>query len=93
MNQLINESFDKNHSFFKYDSDKFIEIASSLVYYLKFFSSLKKFLEYISLVISYLIEQEFSILIPLNEKGNIWVDNVYSFQNTNFLLFLVDKVC
>ena len=85
MNQLLNESFNNNHSFFKYDSDKFIEIASSLAYYLKFFSSLKKFLEYISLVISYLIEQEFSILIPLNEKGNIWVDNVYCFKNTNFL--------
>ena len=45
LNEFINDSSDVNDSFLKYDNDKFIEIASSLAYYLKLFSSLKKFLE------------------------------------------------
>ena len=75
----------KNNDFFKYDNDKFIEIASSLAYYLKLFSSLKKFLEYISLVSTHLIDQDFSVVVPLNEKGQIWIDNVFCFRNKEFL--------
>ena len=56
--------------------NKFVEIATSLAYYLKLFSSLKRFLEYIFLASKYLFQQEFSLLIPLDENGNIWLDNI-----------------
>ncbi len=58
------------------NQDKFSELILSLTYYLKLFSSLKRFLEYVSLVSKYLINQEFSLLIPLDEKGQIWFENI-----------------
>ena len=84
-NKRTNYPLSKDHTLSKYDSDKFIEIASSLAYYLKVFSSLKKFLEYISLAATHLIEQEFSIVVPLNDKGSIWIENVYFFNQKEFL--------
>ena len=65
----------KSQNFLSYN-DKFAEIASSIAYYLKLFSSLKRFLEYVSLVTKYFIKQEFSLLIPLDEKGQIWSENI-----------------
>ena len=56
--------------------DKFLELILSLTFYLKLFSSLKRFLEYVSLVSKYFINQEFSLLIPLDEKGQIWDENI-----------------
>jgi len=58
------------------NQSKFLELTLSLTYYLKLFSSLKRFLEYVSLVSKYLINQEFSLLIPLDEKGQIWSENI-----------------
>ncbi len=85
LNQFTSNASEVNHTLFKYDNDKFIEIASSLAYYLKLFSSLKKFLEYIGLVTIHLIDQEFSLVVPLNEKGKIWIENVYCFEKTQFI--------
>ena len=56
--------------------DKFLDLVLSLTYYCKLFSSLKRFLEYVSLVSKYFINQEFSLLIPLDEKGQIWFENI-----------------
>ena len=70
----INKSSVNNH-------DKFLELILSLTYYLKLFTSLKRFLEYISLVSKHFINQEFSLLIPLDEKGQIWVENIYFSDN------------
>ncbi len=58
------------------NQDKFSELVLSLTYYLKLFSSLKRYLEYVSLVSKYFINQEFSFLIPLDEKGQIWFENI-----------------
>ena len=63
------------------NQDKFLELILSLTYYLKLFSSLKRFLEYVSLVSKYLINQEFSLLIPLDEKGQLWSENIYFSDN------------
>ena len=65
----INKSLDNNQ-------DRFLELILSLTNYLKLFSSLKRFLEYFSLVSKYFINQEFSLLIPLDEKGQIWSENI-----------------
>ena len=58
------------------NEDKFLELILSLTYYLKLFSSLKRFLEYVSLASKYFLDQEFSLIIPLDEKGQIWSENI-----------------
>jgi len=58
------------------NQDKFLELILSLTHYLKLFSSLKRFLEYVSLVSKYLTNQEFTLLVPLDEKGQIWSENI-----------------
>ncbi len=77
LNQYVDNFLEENNSFKDDSNDKFIEIATSVAYYLRLFSSLKKFLEYISLVSKHLIDYEFSLLIPLDEKGQIWFENIY----------------
>ena len=72
------EDLKKNYNFSNLDNDKFTEIAFSVAYYLKLFSNLNRFLEYILIVSKYIIEYDFSLVIPLNEKGEISVDNIYS---------------
>ena len=74
------QKFLENKDCFQFNDDKFLEIASSLAYYLKLFTSLKRFLEYIFLTSKYLFRQEFSLLVPLDEKGNIWIDNIYFYS-------------
>ena len=59
-----------------YKQDKSLDLILSLTDYLKLFSSLKRFLEYISLVSKHFVNQEFSLLIPLDEKGQIWSENI-----------------
>ena len=73
-----------NEDFFKEDqavldlkNNKFVEIASSLSYYLTLFTSLKRFLEYVSLISKYLINQEFSLVIPIDDTGEIWLDHIF----------------
>ena len=77
------------------DQDKFFELVSSLAYYLKLFSSLKRFLEYVSLVSKHFIKQEFSLLIPLDEKGQIWFDNICLSEDKckNNIIFKVKETC
>ena len=58
------------------NQDKFLELILSLTHYLKLFSSLKRFLEYVSLVSKYLTNSEFTLLVPLDEKGQIWSENI-----------------
>ena len=67
----------KDDTFLKFDNHKFIEIVSSLTYYLSLFTSLKRFSEYVSLVLKYFINQEFSLVIPLDENGEIWLDHIF----------------
>ena len=79
-----------------FDDHKFIEISSSLAYYSTLFTSLKRFLEYFSLVTKYLINQEFSLIIPLDENGEISLDHIsisgssdykdYIFEVRNFIV-------
>ena len=80
--KLLFDKFDSKSSIENYDlssedREKFIEISSSLVYYLKLFSSLKRYLEYFSLATKHIIKQDFSLLIPLDEKGKIWFENIF----------------
>ncbi len=75
-NDVIQEFLEKDHKLSLDDHDKFIEIVSSLSYYLKSFSNIKRFLDYISLILKHTFNQQLSLVIPLNEKGEIWKENI-----------------
>ena len=66
----------KSKSFTNTNQNKNFELILSLSYYLNLFTSLKRFLEYVSLISNHYIKQEFSLLIPLDDKGRIWLDNI-----------------
>ena len=87
--EKFNESFcEKDKTFLNFDDNKFIEISSSLTYYSSLFTSLKRFLEYFSLVSKYLINQEFSLVIPLDENGEIWLDHIYLSGSENYKVYI-----
>ena len=55
---------------------KFAEIASSLSYYLKSFSNINKFLEYVCLILKHFFNEKIVLIIPLNDEGEIWFENI-----------------
>ncbi len=66
-------------------NDKFSELAFSIAYYLKSFSNIKKLLDYICLIFKHIFDQTLIIIIPLNEKGEIWNENISISANIEFL--------
>ena len=75
-NDVIQEFLEKDYKFPLHENDKFIETVSSLSYYLKSFSNIKRFLDYISLILKHTFNHQLSFIIPLNEKGEIWKENI-----------------
>ena len=65
-------------------NDKFFEIAYSLAYYLKSFSNIKNFLDYITLIFKYIFNQNLLLIIPLNDEGLIWNENIKISVNDEF---------
>jgi len=55
---------------------KFAEIASSLAYYLKSFSNINKFLDYVCLIFKHIFSENIILIIPLNYDGEIWNENI-----------------
>ena len=75
-NDVIQEFLEKDYKFPLHENDKFIETVSSLIYYLKSFSNIKRFLDYISLILKHTFNHQLSFIVPLNEKGEIWKENI-----------------
>ena len=75
-NDIIQNYLEKDIKLSFDNNDKFIEISSSLGYYLKSFSNIKRFLDYISLILKHTFNQQLTLIIPLNEKGEIWNENI-----------------
>ena len=80
-NSFNQDTFNSKNQTSLSDNYIFGEIASSLAHYLKLFSSLKRFIEYIFLTSKYLFKHEFSLLIPFDENGNIWIENIFCSDN------------
>ena len=40
------------------------------------FSNIKRFLDYISLILKHTFNHQLSLVLPLNEKGEIWKENI-----------------
>jgi len=88
--KLFSNKFIKN--FIENDSkeslknkNKFAEIASSLAYYLKSFSNINKFLDYICLIFKHIFNKKIILIIPLNYDGEIWYENFKISSNDEFL--------
>jgi len=64
---------------------KFAEIASSLAYYLKSFSNINKFLDYICLIFKHVFHEKIILVIPLNYEGEIWNANIKISANNEYL--------
>ncbi len=58
------------------NNDQFAEIASSLSYYLKSFSNIKKFLDYVCLIFKHVFNEQLILIIPLKDEGQIWQENI-----------------
>ena len=83
-NKFIKKFLDKESTLFLKNEYKFAEIASSLGYYLKSFSNVNKFLDYICLIYKHIFHEKLILIIPLNDKGEIWFENIKISSNNEF---------
>ena len=58
------------------NENKFSEISSSLAYYLKSFSNINKFLDYICLIFKHTFKEKIIFIVPLHYDGKIWYENI-----------------
>jgi len=84
-NKFIQQFLDNESSKSLRNKYKFGEIASSLAYYLKSFSNINKFLDYICLIFKHIFKEEIILIIPLNYEGEIWNENIKISANNEFL--------
>ena len=84
-NKYIQEFLESESKLSPKNNDKFAEISFSLAYYLKSFSNIKKFLDYVSLVLKHIFTKNLMLIIPLNNQGQIWHDNIKISSNIEFL--------
>ena len=64
---------------------KLAEISSSLVFYLKSFSNIKKLLDYVCLILKHIFDQKLILIIPLNDEGEIYHENIKISANLKYL--------
>ncbi len=82
-NSVIKKFLENDHNLPLDKNEKFIELASSLAYYLKSFSNIKRFIEYIALILKHTFNKQISLIIPLKENGEIWKENIKFSGDTN----------
>jgi len=75
-NKFIQNFLDNESAVSLKNKYKFAEIAPSIAYYLKTFSNINKFLDYISLIFKHFFNEQIILIIPLNYEGEIWADNI-----------------
>ena len=84
-NNSIKKFLDNQSTPFLNDEFKFAEIVSSLGYYLRSFSNINKFLDYICLIFKHTFNEKIILIIPLNYEGEIWEENIRISVNNDFL--------
>jgi sigma-B regulation protein RsbU (phosphoserine phosphatase) len=75
-NKFIQKFLDNESNASLKNKQKFAEISSSLAYYLKTFSNINKFLDYVSLIFKHTFNEKIIFIIPLNYQGEIWYENI-----------------
>ena len=68
------------------NNEQFSEIASSLSYYLRSFSNINKFLDYISLLFKHMFGKQLVLIIPLTDKGELWSENIRISGNIKYFV-------
>jgi len=84
-NKFIQNFLDNDSEVSLKSKYKFAEISSSLAYYLKSFSNINKFLDYICLTFRHIFNENIILVIPLNYKGEIWYENIKISAKNEFL--------
>jgi len=84
-NKFIQEFLDNESIESLQSKNKFVEIASSLAYYLKSFSNINKLLDYVCLIFKHIFDQKIILIIPLNYEGEIWHENIKVSANNEYL--------
>jgi len=83
-NEFTEKFLDKKSIISLSNKYKFDEIASSLSYYLKSFSNINKFLDYVCLISKHVFKEKIIFIIPLNYEGEIWHENIKISANNEF---------
>jgi len=84
-NKFIQKFLDNESSASLNNKNKFIEIASSLAYYLQSFSNVNKFLDYVCLILKHIFNEKIILIIPLNSEGELWHENIKISADNRFL--------
>jgi len=84
-NKYIQKFLDNESTISLKNQYKFVEIASSLAYYLRSFSNIKKFLDYICLIFKHIFNEKIMLIIPINSEGEIWFENIKISSNNKCL--------
>ncbi len=90
-NKFIQKYLENQSTVSKKNQYKFAEIAPSLAYYLKSFSNINKFLDYICLIFKHIFNEKIILIIPLNYEGEIWYDNI-NISASNQYLNIKEKI-
>ena len=83
-NKFIQEFLDNESKVPLKNQYKFAEISSSLAYYLKSFSNIDKFLDYVCLIFKHIFNEQIILIIPLNDEGEIWFENIKISANDKY---------
>jgi len=84
-NKFIQKFLDNESTVSLENNYKLTEIASSLSYYLRSFSNIDKFLDYICLIFKHIFNEKIILIIPLNYSGEIWHENIKISFNYEYL--------
>ena len=75
-NKFIQKFLDNQSPESLNNKNKFVEIASSLAYYLKSFSNINKLIDYICLIFKHIFKEKIILIMPLDYAGEIWNENI-----------------
>ena len=92
-NKFIQKFLENESSSSLNNKNKFIEISSSLAYYLQSFSNINKFLDYVCLILKHIFNEKIILIIPLNYDGEIWHENIKISANNRFLKIQEEIFC
>ena len=84
-NKFIQKFLENESKLSLKNKNKFVEITSSLAFYLRTFTNIDKFLDYICLIFKHLFNEKIILIIPLNYEGEIWHQNIKISANYEFL--------
>jgi len=83
-NKFIQDFLENESKILLDNKYKFVEIASSLAYYLKSFSNINKLLDYVCLIFKHIFNDQIILIIPLNYEGAIWNENIKISANNKY---------